>query len=559
MSDVIHTSPYPALRLPRQSIFTYLLGLDPASPGKIGGYSGAAIAFVDAATGTTLTREALRSYALQFAHSLNSRAAAAGYRATLANSAYTSAELAHQYTDSSAHLIFAHPSLVSVVRAMLGSLGCTEAEIRQRVIVAGSAWLTKSQSEEAGDESPLDLGGLLTITSFLSRGELQSEVPFSGANADATVYMCYSSGTTGQPKGVESTHYNITSVIEILKPAFPSLIPASASPSEFSDVIFGVIPYYHIYGAIMFLQIPLALGVPAVIMPKFDPSGFCSAIEKYRVTVALIVPPMLVVFTRHEAITKYDLSTLKVLFSGAAPLGAELVASVTTRLQSVGANVVITQGYGLTETSPAISFLPVEHASRVGSVGFLLPNLEARLVKEEDSEASSSSDLEGAGELWGYLGNPKATAASITPDGWFKTGDIVIRDREGFFTVVDRRKELIKYKGFQVPPAELESLLLQHPEVADAAVIGVDSKEEATELPRGYIVPSSPSLNTQEFAKSVQEWVSQRVAPHKRLRGGVVLVDVVPKSAAGKILRRELRERAKQEIGVGQMLPRAKL
>ncbi|KAH7910994.1 AMP binding protein [Hygrophoropsis aurantiaca] len=597
MSDIIYTSPYPTVHLPRQSIFTYLLGADPTSPGKIGCYPAAATAFIDAATGTTLTREALRSYALQFAHSLISPpaplhnpkeseptllifspnslawpilllgAAAAGYRATLANSAYTPAELAHQYADSGAHLIFAHPSLVGVVRAMLESLGCTEAEIRRRVVVAGSTWLTKSRSEEVGDGSPRDLKGLLTITSFLSRGKLESEVPFSGANSNTTVYMCYSSGTTGKPKGVESTHYNITSVIEILKPAFPPLTPASASPSEFSDVFFGVLPYYHIYGAIKLLQLPLAFGVPVVIMPKFDPSRFCSAVEKYRATVALIVPPILVVFARDEAIARYDLSSLKVLFSGAAPLGAELVAAVTKRLRSVGTNVTITQGYGLTETSPTIALLPVEHASRVGSAGLLLPNLEARLVKEEDGEASSSSNLEGAGELWvrgptvmkGYLGDPTATAASITPDGWFKTGDIAVRDGDGFFTIVDRRKELIKYKGFQVPPAELESVLLQHPDVTDAAVIGVDSKEEATELPRGYIVPSSPPLKAEEFAKSVQEWVSQRVAPHKRLRGGVVLIDVVPKSAAGKILRRELRERAKQEIGVGQMLPRAKL
>jgi len=161
----------------------------------------------------------------------------------------------------------------------------------------------------------------------------------------------------------------------------------------------------------------------------------------------------------------------------------------------------------------------------------------------------------------GYLNNPTATALSITPDGWFKTGDIAICDAGGFFTIIDRRKELIKYKGFQVPPAELEAVLLQHPDIADAAVVGVESKEEATELPRAYIVPAR-AVSDQDrasFAMNVQEWISSRVAAHKRLRGGVILINQVPKSASGKILRRELRERAMGEVGHGQVMPRAKL
>lgn len=233
-------------------------------------------------------------------------------------------------------------------------------------------------------------------------------------------------------------------------------------------------------------------------------------------------------------------------------------------MKGVGANVIIPQGYGLTETSPTVFLLPVPDASsHIGAAGVLLPNLEVRLVAE------AYTDIPGAGEVWvrgptimkGYLNNPTATAEAITPDGWFKTGDIGVRDKDGFFTIVDRRKELIKYKGSQVAPAELESVLLQHAEVADAAVIGIESKEEATELPRAYITPSRP-LSSQEassFALGVQDWVSQRVAPHKRLRGGVVIIDKVPKSAAGKILRRELRDRAKTDIAVGQLKPRAKL
>jgi len=324
-----------------------------------------------------------------------------------------------------------------------------------------------------------------------------------------------------------------------------------------------VLPFYHIYGAIKLLQYPLSRGVPSVILAKFDPEGFCWAVQKYRPTIALIVPPILVVFAKHPAVEKYDMSSLETMFSGAAPLGADLVAAVRKRFLEHGNTVVITQGYGLTETSPTALLLPNEYAlEHVGTTGFLLANLEARLVSEENGE--KTTDIPGAGELWirgptvmkGYLNNASATEDSITPDGWFKTGDVAVRDKDGYYTIVDRRKELIKYKGFQVPPAELENVLLQHPQIADAAVIGVESKEEATELPRAYVVKAAPDASL--TPEAVQEFVAGRVAQHKKLRGGVVFLDVIPKSAAGKILRRELRERAKTEVVEGRAV-RAKL
>ncbi|KIJ65890.1 hypothetical protein HYDPIDRAFT_109959 [Hydnomerulius pinastri MD-312] len=601
MSDEIFTSPYGSVPLFRRSIFTHLLGTTPASPDLIGGFPATSPAFIEAATGTTISRGALRSYALQLAHSLHNLpaslahpknassaptvlifspnsivwpimvhgAAAAGFRATLANSAYTSAELAHQYTDAGAHLIFVHPTLVGVVRKMLKSCGCSEAEIRSRIVLATSTWLNG-----VPDPEPKELSNLTRLENLLGRGELASEVSFDGARSNETVYLCYSSGTTGKPKGVETTHYNLTSLNEILRPVWPvskpCLTPSLPEGREGyqPDVLFGSLPYYHIYGAIKLLHFPLALGVPAVVVAGFDPEKFCEAVEKYKASIVFVVPPMLVVFARHDAIEKYNVTSMRVLFSGAAPLGAELVTAVQKRLHNVGAEVTITQAYGLTETSPTVTLLPQEHANtHIGSVGLCLPNLEIRLVR--DAEGEAHTDIEGAGEMWvrgptvmkGYLNNPSATTSSITPDGWFKTGDIAVRDAEGFFTIVDRRKELIKYKGFQVPPAELESVLLQHHELADAAVIGIESKEEATELPRAYIVPSRPvsDQDSAPFAIGVQEWVAKRVAAHKRLRGGIILVDRIPKSAAGKILRRELRERASTEIGLGQVKPRAKL
>ncbi|KAH7883186.1 AMP binding protein [Phlebopus sp. FC_14] len=610
MSDNIFTSPFAPVPLFQRSVFTHLLGISPSSPGFVGQFPAGALAFIDAATGATISRGALRSYALQFAHSLHNPpaplahqsnssspptilifapnsivwpimllgSAAAGFRATLANSAYSSAELAYQYTNAGAHLIFVHPSLLGVVQAMLKSCGCTDDQIRARIVLATSAWLTG-----VSDLETKACSNFVRFENLLGRGELPSEVSFEGPRSNQTQYLCYSSGTTGKPKGVETTHYNLISLVEIVKPAWPATKPCFTStlPAERHgyqpDVLYSPLPYYHMYGAVKILLLPLVLGAPVIVTGAFDPVRFCEAVEKYRASIVFVVPPMFVVFARHEAIDEYNLTSMRVLFSGAAPLGAGLVAAVRNRLSKVGANVAVMQGYGLTEASPTITILPVEHAhAHVGSVGLVLPNLDVRLVREDEGEVLT--DIEGAGELWvrgptvmkGYLHNPTATAATITRDGWLKTGDIAVRDAEGFITIVDRRKELIKYKGFQgmlfaiiiaVPPAELESVLLQHPEVADAAVIGIESQEEATELPRAYIVPSRqiPAELCASFAIGVQGWVAERVAPHKRLRGGIILVDAIPKSAAGKILRRELRERAKTEVGHGEVKARAKM
>lgn len=591
MADQIFKSPLPSVPLERRSIFTHLLGTCPTTPHLVGGFRATAPAFIDSATGLTISRGELRSFALQLADSLQAPpkplkallnaakhtsptvlifspnsivwpillfgAAAAGFRATLANSAYTPNELKYQYLDSGAQLIFVHPSLFGVVREMLTSIGYSESDIRATVVLATSAWLTSVPDSDISQ----DFSGLTRLEELLGRGELASEVNFDGERSNETFCLCYSSGTTGKPKGVETTHYNLTSVIDIVKPVWPC-------KNNQSGVFFGSLPYYHIYGAVKLLLLSVALCAPTVVVAGFDPDKFLEAIVKYRATYVLVVPPILVVFARHQAFHKYDLTSVHMIFCGAAPLSPDLVTIVRKRFQSAGSSAIITQAYGLTETSPTVFLLPVEYANdRVGSVGLILPNLEVRLVREDAGEVLT--DIEGAGELWvrgpivmkGYLNNPTATAAAITPDGWLKTGDIAVRDSGGFFAIVDRRKELIKYKGFQVPPAELESLLLQHPDVADAAVTGVHSEEEATELPRAYVVPARAvtEKDALSFALGVQDWVAVRVAPHKKLRGGIVLVQQIPKSASGKILRRELRDRAKNDVAFGQVQARAKL
>ncbi|KAA1470608.1 acetyl-CoA synthetase-like protein [Dentipellis sp. KUC8613] len=579
---VVYTSSYAPTAPPSSSIFSYLLS--PTHPrSTYSQHPPSAPAFIDAASGRVLTRAALRSLALQLAHSLahppaplrplargdtalvfspNSLAwpiallglVAAGATVSPANPAYTPTELAHQYTDSRAGLVLVHPDFVDAVFEMLRLVGVGEDEARARVVV---------MSYEGRTGKPQGLSGrlaqLVWLEELLGHGEKEREELFDGDLTHETLYLCYSSGTTGKPKGVMTTHLNMISVNLMLSAVVNDLKPAS-------DKLIAVLPYYHIYGLVNLLHFPLLVNVPAVILPRFEPSAFCAAIARYRVTVAMIVPPILLTLVHHPATTQHDITSLQYLSSGAAPVGRQLMAAAVQKLGSVGANVVIGQGYGLTETSPVTHHLPRALATRKpGSCGLLLPNLEARLV-DEDGEAPEWDDKEervggpgvrvsGRGELWlrgpnvmkGYLNNEAATRNALTSDGWFKTGDIAVRDAEGFWYIVDRKKELIKYKGFQVAPAELEAILLTHPQLVDVAVIGVQDDVQATELPRAYVVPASKPADPAAFARGVQDWLGERVAYHKKLRGGVVLVDAIPKSASGKILRRELRDRAKAE------------
>ncbi|KAJ3574536.1 hypothetical protein NP233_g1706 [Leucocoprinus birnbaumii] len=551
MPQKIYSSSAPSVHIPDQSIFTYLFGSD--DPKLVGPFPASHPAFIDASTGTTLTRGQLKDLALQLGFGLRSLfgakrgetilvyspnsiawpvvvfgAVAAGLRCTLANSAYNARELAFQYTDSGAKLIFTSEEGLPVVRQTLQEIGLSKQEADQRIIV-----LPQSLKWAGGPDAPRrpDAAGLRELADLLGKGSLHAEERFDGEDTNETVYLCYSSGTTGKPKGVETTHKNIIAVLSTVKVLFP--------PFGLEDKMLAILPFYHIYGAVKLIQFPFVCGMPVVVMPRFDPVQFCANIERYRINVALVVPPVLVVLARHPAADEYDLSTVRVFFSGAAPLGASLINAVKNRIGSKRTNGVplsVLQGYGLTETSPTTHLQPEHGLYKPGSIGVLLPNLEARLVVDGEGDGEIDAEEGQPGELWirgpnvmkGYLNRPDATKDSITHDKWFKTGDVAIRDSDGHYYIVDRRKELIKYKGFQVPPAELESVLLGHPDIADAAVIGVDSAKEATELPRAYVVHARPAeLKTE----------AQKIA---------FAQDV--KNAAGKILRRELRDRAKQEL-----------
>lgn len=271
---------------------------------------------------------------------------------------------------------------------------------------------------------------------------------------------------------------------------------------------------------------------------------FLSAVQEYKITKAPLVPPIILGLAKHPLVDQYDLSSLELVMSGAAPLGAEVAREASNR---VGCKIA--QGYGMTEASPVTHLTPTNQGDgKIGSLGLPIPNTEVMIVSPETGQPLGKNEN---GEIWirgpqimkGYLNRPDATEESIDSDGWYHTGDIGYVDDEGYFYAVDRMKELIKYKGMQVAPAELEALLLTHESIADAAVIPVED-EEAGELPKAFIVlKQNQSLNEPD----VMDFVAQRVAPHKKIRI-VEFVSEIPKSASGKILRRVLiqQEREKQ-------------
>ncbi len=346
------------------------------------------------------------------------------------------------------------------------------------------------------------------------------------------VALPYSSGTTGLPKGVMLTHRNLIANLRQMD---------GLDYFCQDDILLCVLPLFHIYGLVVVLNMGLHLGATIVTMPRFDLEQFLGLIEKYRVTLSHIVPPIVLQLARNPLVETCDLSSLKMIFSGAAPLGPELSREC---MQRIGCS--IRQGYGMTETSPVTHSSPADPAKmKLGSVGPPAPNTECKLV---DPGTGAELGPNQEGEVWvrgpqimqGYLNNAEATERTIDADRWLHTGDIGYADEDGHFFIVDRVKELIKYKGFQVAPAELEAILLTHPAVSDAAVIPC-ADDEAGEVPKAFVVKKGDTT-----AAAIMEFVEDRVAPHKRLRF-VEFIDQIPKSAAGKILRRVLvqKERAK--------------
>jgi len=524
---MIHHSPLPDVEIPDLPLTEYVLAGGASQPDKP--------ALIDGASGRVLTygelENAIRALAGGLAAAGFGRgdvlalmapngpeyavvfhgAAMAGGTVTTNNPAYTQAEVHHQLTDSGARILVTIAPLAAMAARACAGTGVTE------VYLLG----------EAGEADGADATLPVRPLSALAGAPLAAHVPVGPHDV---VALPYSSGTTGLCKGVMLTHRNlVANVAQML----------AALPAEPDDVVMAVLPFFHIYGMQVMMNTHLRAGVPIVTLPRFDLEQFLRAHQDYRITRSFVAPPIVLALARHPLVDEFDLSHIRLMNSAAAPLKAELAAEASKRL---GCEVV--QGYGMTELSPASHMTPPGWF-KPGSVGVTVASTQSKIA---DPATGADLGTGEEGEVWvrgpqvmmGYLNNPQATAATVDADGWLHTGDLGYMDADGYLYVVDRLKELIKYKGFQVPPAELEAVLLRHRDVADAAVIGLPD-DEAGEIPAGYVVLRPGAAASPE---EIMQFVAGEVAHYKQIRQ-LEVIDAIPKSAAGKILRRVLRESAR--------------
>jgi len=513
------TSPLPPVGLPALPLTAYTL----ERAGQVAGKT----AFIDSATGESMTYGEFEGAVRRQAGGWLERGLAkgevvavmapncpdygvifhavalAGGVLTTVNPTYTSGEVHHQLVDSGATRLVTVPMFLDTATTAL-----EDSAVRD-IYVIGDA---------DGYESIASLAG----------APLAEQVP---VDLDDVVVLPYSSGTTGLAKGVMLSHRNLVSNIE------QTLATVTVRAD---DAFVAVLPFFHIYGMQVLMNTGLRAGATIVTMPRFDLEQFLSLHQQHHLTCAFVAPPMVVALAKHPLVGNYDLSALRWINSGAAPLSAELAIECGERL---GCEVM--QGYGMTELSP-VSHATPRGMFKPGSVGVTVPNTEVNIV---DPVTQLPLAINQNGEVWvrgpqvmkGYLNNEPATKNTIDDDGWLHTGDIGHIDGDGHLFIVDRLKELIKYKGFQVAPAELEALLLTHPQIADAAVIGRPD-DEAGEIPVAYVV-LKPGQNT--TAADIQHFVAEQVASYKQIRK-LTFIDAIPKSASGKILRRVLRDHATQ-------------
>ncbi|KAJ4889555.1 4-coumarate--CoA ligase-like 4 [Raphanus sativus] len=431
---------------------------------------------------------------------------------TTANTLNTAAEILKQVADSNPTLAF------------------TTADLAPKLAGSGISVVL----ERVGSTRGVNVVG---VVSEMMEKEPRGQRVRDRVNEEDTAMLLYSSGTTGPSKGVISSHKNLT-----------ALVARFVSEKSICDQIFlCTVPMFHTYGLLCFCMSTVASGSTVVILRRFDLHGMMEAVEKYRATTLALAPPVVVAMTKEADVImgKYDLSSLGRVRCGGAPLSKEVTLGFMEKYPTVD----IFAGYALTESNGAGAYVDsVEESRRYGSVGLLSSGVEARIV---DPDTGRLMGVNQTGELWlkgpsiakGYFKNQEATNETINAEGWLKTGDLCYIDDDGFVFVVDRLKELIKYKGYQVPPAELEALLVTHPDILDAAVIPFPDKE-AGQYPMAYV---TRKLESDLSEKQIIDFISKQVAPYKKIRK-VVFINSIPKNASGKTLRKDLINLATSKI-----------
>ena len=429
----------------------------------------------------------------------------AGGTVSPANPLYRGEELKHQLNDCGAAAIITGENFYPIVRDI-------KDETKLKAII-----LTDSE----GIKEALSLAEILT--------RYAPEPPaFDLKPTEDIAAIEYTGGTTGFPKGAMLTHYNLVS---------NAIQNAAWLGWSDKDVIIGVLPFYHSWGACTCVNSPIYAGARVITLPRFDAEEFLMTIERERATVLYGAASMFTMLVSSPLIRKYDLSSLKYVKAGAMPIPPEIKESWE---QLTGVKMVL--GYGLSEACPETHDSPLQRV-KPGTVGIPIMDTDARIVDEETGETElplgevGELIIRGPQVMKGYLNRPEDSEEALR-DGWLYTGDLALMDEEGYFRIVDRKKEIIKYKGYTIAPAEVESALYQHPAVKECAVVGKPDPL-AGEVPKAYIVLKEGHKASKE---EIIGFCEQRVAPYKKVRE-VEFIEEIPKTQVGKVLRRVLRDK----------------
>ncbi|CAB3379186.1 Hypothetical predicted protein [Cloeon dipterum] len=438
----------------------------------------------------------------------------AGLVVSTANPIYTAAELGHQFGDARVHVVVTTPELAATSRAALPD---------------GAVVVT-------GDAPPPQ--GCLSFERLASKSTRGARVP-PRPSLDSMAALPYSSGTTGKPKGVVLSHRNlVTQLCQLHHPEVFNNANREGHPQAKS---LAILPLFHIYGLNAVMNLALSRGHNVVTLPRFEPGTFVRTMKKYKPNTVCVAPPLLSFLLQSPDLTREDLSELRFAVNGAAPAATSVAKGLTEKINNP-VNFILKEGFGMTEVSCCAAMTPTTQKNGVkyGSCGMNVPLSEIKVV----DDAGNALPLGQTGELLfrapnvmlGYLNNEKATKETLLDGGWLRTGDMAYIDSDGYIFIVDRLKELIKVKGYQVSPTELEETLRQIPEVLDVAVVGIPD-EKSGELPKAFVVRKSEQLSKE----SVVQFLEGKVAPYKYLKGGVQFVNAIPRSTAGKILRKDLK------------------